>query len=153
MKAELFFWLAFSNKVPTWDILQKRTRQGPSICMLYREHEENIVHLIVGCHFTKEVWAASFTLLKGAGKWKGDSLSEAFKAWFKEQEVCEYRVFPIAVSWAIWCSKNEIIFQNASFTPEQVFYKVQLCFEEHRDIMKEKPQHQIGSLVIDESHP
>ena len=33
-KARLFMWCALENRVPTWDILQKRGFQGPGWCVL-----------------------------------------------------------------------------------------------------------------------
>jgi hypothetical protein len=86
-----------SNKIPTWDVLQKRAEKGPSIYMLCHEHEENVVQLLVGCHSPKEVWATLKKLLHGVGKWEGESLSKAFKNWVEDSTVRDFQAFPIVV--------------------------------------------------------
>lgn len=103
---------------------------------------DSVCHLFVGYHFSKEVWAACLTL-KGAGKWGGGSLSSAIKGWYEDKDVSKYKAFLIAVSWVIWCSRNEIIFQSLYYTLEQVFYRVQFCYEECKEAVRESSQGQI----------
>ena len=49
-------------------------------------------------HFLREVSPTSKTLMSGVGKWEGDTLSSAFKSWYGEKEVCDYKYLPIVVS-------------------------------------------------------
>jgi hypothetical protein len=51
------------NKVPTWEVLQKRDWNGLRICFISREQGECITHILVSCHFYLEVWYAKKTLI------------------------------------------------------------------------------------------
>jgi hypothetical protein len=50
----LFMWLALMNKVLTWEIMQKRARWVPGICILCREEEETITHLLIRCSYVQQ---------------------------------------------------------------------------------------------------
>jgi hypothetical protein len=56
LKVTLFFWLAASNRVLTWDALMQKGWIGPSVCLLCRASTENVTHLFIQCLFTKRVW-------------------------------------------------------------------------------------------------
>jgi hypothetical protein len=53
-KTRLFMWNALSNKVPTWDILQKRNNHGPGWCYLCKSVGESILHLFLECPLSKK---------------------------------------------------------------------------------------------------
>jgi hypothetical protein len=55
-KIRLFTWLAIENKILTWDILQRKGWEGPSICQLCSSDSETVLHLFVKCSFTRQVW-------------------------------------------------------------------------------------------------
>jgi hypothetical protein len=55
-KSKLFMWSVLTNKVPTWDILQKRNFSGPGRCPLCKTEGETTQHLFLDCHYIKEVW-------------------------------------------------------------------------------------------------
>ena len=65
---KLFLWLALSNKFPTWNFLQKGKIWELVFCMLSQENEENIYHMLVDYHFSKEVQAVLLNIMKGAKK-------------------------------------------------------------------------------------
>ena len=50
-----FTWLAFFNKIDTWDSLCSRGWFGPIRCFLCKEEAESIDHLFVNCSFAREV--------------------------------------------------------------------------------------------------
>jgi hypothetical protein len=93
--------------------LPKRDKHDePSIYMLCRQNEEFANHLFVVCDFSKEVWGASLTLMHGARKWEWGSLSNAFKAWYENKDVSEYKAFPIAICRAIGHSRRRYSSSN-----------------------------------------
>lgn len=49
-------WLVIMNEVLTWEVMQRRAKQGPGICPLCREDEETINHLLIKCSNAKQVW-------------------------------------------------------------------------------------------------
>jgi hypothetical protein len=56
LKIKLFTWLSLENKINTWDILCRKGRIGPSICLLCHGEEESSFHIFVTCPFTRRVW-------------------------------------------------------------------------------------------------
>lgn len=92
------------------DIIQKRSWQGPSICPICKEKEKSILHILVGCHFTKYVWSTSKTLIRGVGHWEGESLSQVFKYWYKNPNVKNFRAFH-----SLWAVKYGDLGMNFSF--------------------------------------
>lgn len=55
-KTKLFMWNVFENKVPTWDNLQKRNKQGLGWCPLCGVENDSVDHLFLRCNFGSEVW-------------------------------------------------------------------------------------------------
>jgi hypothetical protein len=55
-KTRLFMWNVLSNKVSTWDILQKRNNHGPGWCYLCKSEGESTLHIFLECRYIKEVW-------------------------------------------------------------------------------------------------
>ena len=48
-KLDFFDWAATLEKVPTEDFSKRRNFHGPSRCVLCREEEESVHHLLVHC--------------------------------------------------------------------------------------------------------
>jgi len=55
-KACFFAWAAALEKVPTEDFLKRRNFHGRSRCVLCREEEETVHHLLVHCHWAYLLW-------------------------------------------------------------------------------------------------
>eukprot|EP00253_Pinus_taeda_P024520 PITA_24520 len=56
-KEKLFFWCILKRKVPTWDTLQARFKQGLGRCPLCKNDSETMDHLFIGCPIVKKVWS------------------------------------------------------------------------------------------------
>lgn len=52
-----FAWLLFNNKNLTWDNLQKRSWQGPSICFSCESDVETNLHIFFSCRLSLELWS------------------------------------------------------------------------------------------------
>jgi hypothetical protein len=50
LKIKLFIWLSVENKILTWDNLQCKGWEGPSICHLCSKEPETVKHLLVNCY-------------------------------------------------------------------------------------------------------
>lgn len=79
-KTRLFMWNVLNNKVPTWDILQKRNFSGPGWCTLCKSEGENIVHLFLNCNYINKVWTVVSSLLDLHYSWSGQDLEHAWKS-------------------------------------------------------------------------
>ena len=92
-KARIFLWCALKRKIPTWEILQARYKQGPSRCSLCREESESITYMFVECSFTRKVWNLTCQLLNINSRWEGGDLSTAWEHWWtNNSEKNLYRV-------------------------------------------------------------
>ena len=109
-KTRLFFWCILHNKVPNWDFLQKRGKQGPSWCSLYKSDEETLQHLFLSCPFNSSLWAESLRLTNIPLRWHGQDLSQAWNSWWQEAPDNKIRAFPLLIAWGTWIARNKIIF-------------------------------------------
>jgi hypothetical protein len=75
------------GKILIWDTVQSRGWEGPGLCYLCNQDSENIYHLFQQCSFTKSVWDKVIIDQGFKNSWKGNSLSECFKNWFKDKTV------------------------------------------------------------------
>jgi hypothetical protein len=71
LKIKLFIWLAVEQKILTWDILQQKGWEGPSLCILCKRSSEDINHLFLECTFTKLVWERIKIIQKIKRNWEG----------------------------------------------------------------------------------
>jgi len=55
LKIKLFIWLSMENKILTWDNLQSKGWEGPSICHLCKKEPKTANHLLINCIFTQQV--------------------------------------------------------------------------------------------------
>ena len=57
VKTKLFMWLTLTNKVLTWEMLQKRNTEGFIICLLYKQGDETTTYLFIGCIISQHIWS------------------------------------------------------------------------------------------------
>jgi hypothetical protein len=69
LNVKLFFGWIYLIKSSHGMCFKSAQGMGP-IFALCEEHKEMIYQLFVGCHFAKEVWVASITLMGGVRGWK-----------------------------------------------------------------------------------
>lgn len=67
-------WLALSNGVLTWELLQKRQVQGPSYCIFCKNCEETILHLAIFCPFTHQMFLKTNKTHGLGNVWSMDSI-------------------------------------------------------------------------------
>jgi hypothetical protein len=118
MKTRLFMWCALVNKVPTWDNIQKRTKQGSGWCCLCKNNEETILHLFLTCSFIKEVWRYFSRFLGLQCTWNEISLERAWKTWLNQRDYKDVKYLPLLIIWGVWLARNSLIFQEKPTVPE-----------------------------------
>lgn len=77
MKARVFMWCLLENKIPTWDNLQKRQKEGPSWCTLCKNVEESMAYMLLSFPFIMKIWVEFKLKTDIATKWHGESFLEA----------------------------------------------------------------------------
>eukprot|EP00253_Pinus_taeda_P008065 PITA_08065 len=118
-KTRIFLWCALKRKIPTWEILQARFKQGPSRCPLCQDASESITHLLVECSFTRQVWVETKKLLNITSRWEGGDLIAAWEFWWSNYPEKNLRNLPPILCWGIWIARNRSIF-NEKATPVEV---------------------------------
>eukprot|EP00253_Pinus_taeda_P036400 PITA_36400 len=111
-KARLFFWCVLKQKIPTWDVLQARFKQGPGRCSLCKDDSETIPHLFLGCPFTKRVWKEVTNLLKKHLRWEGESVLAIWEQWWNHSSEENLRNLPPIVCWGVWLERNKCLFKD-----------------------------------------
>ena len=109
-------WCALNNKVPTWDVLQKRSFQGPGWCVLCKRELESTCHLFLLCSFTKAVWREVSLLVGFHCQWEGETLSIAWESWWRSSSLQKHKILPLLVNWGLWLARNKAIFEDVSNT-------------------------------------
>jgi ribonuclease HI len=122
LKMILFFWLAWKNKILTWEQLQRKGWVGPSVCCLCNQREENLNHLFITCDFTRSAWAKCAHTLKFNHQWAGTSLNECMNNWLLNSQVSKR--IPIIICWFLWKERNKTLFEGHSPSTWAVCYKV-----------------------------
>ena len=77
-KTRLFMWCVLENRAPTWDILQRRSFQGPGWCALCKKELETNTHLFIWCSFTVAFWKECMRLVGLNHRWEGISVNSAW---------------------------------------------------------------------------
>jgi hypothetical protein len=136
LKVNLFFWLAFHNKILTWDNLQRKGKAGPSRCCLCGKMAENSKHIFIDCVFTRSVWEKSAKMLNCNFLWAGQSLMESMDNWVQNKNLSKR--LSIITCWIIWKERNRTLFDNWCPNAWAVVYKILDLLNIYPPISKEK---------------
>lgn len=98
LKSKLFMWLVLNNNVLPCEMLIKRNKVGPRICMLYRKSEENTLHLFLNYFFSHQFWTE-------------------VEEWYSRRDLKQFRVVPILVVRVMWLARNAQLFEDKVVPP------------------------------------
>lgn len=123
LKIKIFAWYLRRGVTLTRDNLAKRNWNGPKNCV-FCYYNESIQHLFFECHFAKFMWrAVSLTF----GLRTPYSVYDLFNLWargFSPKDRLKILVGAIAICWAIWLSRNDVVFNKSPIkTYMQVLYR------------------------------
>ena len=96
-KARLFMWCVLENRVSTWDILQKRSFQGPGWCALCKKELEMIPHLFINCSFTIAVWKECMSQVGLNHRWEGNTVNSVWENWWRSFSHSKLKTLPLIV--------------------------------------------------------
>jgi hypothetical protein len=86
-------------------------------CCQCHQAEETIVHLMLECPYSKEVWKEVERLIGIGNLWEGGSLEEAFKTWCNRKETSKIRALPLNIVWGVWLARNLKLFEDKETLP------------------------------------
>ena len=96
----------------TWEQLQTRGINGPSLCVLCEGNLEDIHHLFFCCPFSARI----FTFFEGKFSCSFpifSSVHSFLDRWFScTTSSAPYFFLPLFIFWGIWLTRNFILFEN-----------------------------------------
>ena len=111
LKVKVFLWLLHRGVILTKDNLAKRNWNGSKLCS-YCQNDETIAHLFFNCQMACLLWRIiSITF----GLSKPNSVVHLFGTWLQGLKRRQKNImFPglCALLWAVWLSRNDIVFQK-----------------------------------------
>ena len=127
-KCNFFMWLVVHSRCLTWDNLCKRGFQGPSMCVLCQNSEENISHLFFHCSFTRHIWHFWWNVWNQSC-WHVSSLAEFFARWGKAPVKTSFlqvawTLGPSFIIWHIWLERNRRIFKGEFLEVFHLWWKI-----------------------------
>jgi hypothetical protein len=146
-------WNVLSNKVSTWEILQKRNNHGPGWCSLCKSEGETTIHIFLECRFIKEVWSEVSRLLDLHCSWIGPSLEQAWQDWWSTRNYRGFRALPLLVIWGVWIARNSLIFKGVSLVPEITVAKSISILSSLSTYVERVKTRQFQEEVIDKTKP
>ncbi|KAL2943655.1 Bacterial non-heme ferritin [Bienertia sinuspersici] len=127
-----FCWKTIQNALPTKDNLVKRAVEIDPTCVFCGERETTD-HLFLSCEITRRIWSSSVLGLRIPSY-----PTPSFPMWFKNMftylqrtSVDSNRIWPylVAVTWAIWIHRNNIIFRKEDLNPRAILSLADAVFE------------------------
>ena len=103
-----FNWLCLSNRINTWDNLNKKRWIGPNWCCLCNFSNKTISHICIDCIFTLEVIQTLGIALLHPFPWKEDSYLQNLELWFRKEKFMTY--LTLLMCWQLWLTRNRYIF-------------------------------------------
>ena len=114
LKIKNFLWYLQRGIILTKDNLARKNWTGSQkYCGC--NSNETINHLFLDCHYARMVWRVIFF---ATGLTPPRSISQMFSSWLSNQHIKIRQLIWVgvaAVCWAIWRSRNDIVFNRTNF--------------------------------------
>lgn len=149
LKLKLFIWLAGNGNILAWDALTRRGWEGPGICLLCRLSSEDVSHLLVHCHFTKEVWNRLLSHYSIKVSWSGPNLSDCFSSWISKKNAPP--TLAAHTCWQLWAERNSATFENRPPSVSAVLHRILSNFQWQASSIKTFP-HKICDITLAVGH-
>jgi hypothetical protein len=123
LRIKIFMWFVHKGVILTKDNLTKRNWVGNSRCC-FCDHNESIKHLFLECPLAKLLWRSIHIAFNVNPP---SSMHTLFGTWLNgvDNHLAKHiRIGICALFWAIWNTRNDLIFNGTQFTNFlQVIYK------------------------------
>jgi hypothetical protein len=120
MKHKVFFWLLLRDRLNTRDLLRRKNQALDSytcdLCILQRT--ENVPHLFLRCNFAKACWNAI-----GVSVVTTRPLLQILRKIKERLAVSFFMEIIILMSWSIWTTRNDWLFNGKDPTVEDCLSK------------------------------
>jgi hypothetical protein len=117
LRCKILMWLALTNKLLTWDNLEKRNWHGPNHCILCKQFPEYVSHLFISCPFAGQVASTLKENLKIGADWNFPSLEECYKLWIHDRSLKLYAGLPCILVANLWWAQNVVTIKDKWMTP------------------------------------
>jgi hypothetical protein len=132
LRCKFFIWLVLHNKCWTADRLAKRYLPHPETCPFCDQDAETIHHLLVGCVFSRQIWAHVLQQL-GLIHLAPETAGSRFFGWWRRSSLAvpkEARKglnsLIILVAWEIWKHRNACVFDHVRPNTQEVLRAVDI---------------------------
>ena len=124
-KISCFIWLDVRCKILTWENLQRKGKQGPSICIMCKEDNETVEHLFINCTVWKLVAEHVCLHFNLHGFISQHSLVDMLLDWLgKISKISSYYQLPFYMMWTLWKVRNKMIFEDEKRNIFSIVYQV-----------------------------
>lgn len=126
---KFFTWLAARERCWTADRLERRHLPRPVDCPFCDQASKTINHILLGCVLVRQVW---LPIIDNWNKpnWLPTAEANLAKWWteINPQHHLQKRKWTVIllVAWMLWKHRNDIVFNGASPSPEEVLKKIDL---------------------------
>ena len=148
----MFMWCVLYDKAPTWDVLQKRSFQGPGRCVLCKRELESTLHLFLFSSYILDVWKEVSILVGFNCQWEGDTVGDAWHSWWRRSNQ-QQRKLPLLVLWGVWLARNQAIFKDVFCTPAITSTMTVGLYNSFPEHIRAGRDRRIITLDIDKSLP
>jgi hypothetical protein len=83
-------WLVLTNKLLTWDNLEKMNWHGPNCCVLWKLNFESASHFFVSCPYVGQVAMTIKEKFKVGVDWNNINLEECYTMWIQDRSLKMY---------------------------------------------------------------
>jgi len=119
-KISTLWWIIFNQKLLSWDFLIMKGFMGPYMCMLWKEDEETLDHMLGWCREVTYLMDKGDELFRRSDRIRNET-QRTIEEWGKYillnpifNQV--WNTFASFLMWNIWKERNKIFFKNKYLT-------------------------------------
>ena len=118
------------NRCWTADRLAKRGLPHPEACPQCDQDEETLQHVLIGCVFSRQIWALSLQILDLAAIAPTAENTSLFSWWAQsikrvpKEARKGLNTLIILIAWEIWKFRNSCVFEGSPVSIQQLLQKI-----------------------------
>ncbi|GLT34775.1 hypothetical protein SLA2020_092720 [Shorea laevis] len=132
-KIRVFIWRAILNALPSLDNLVRRGIAQAALCPCCHLADESIMHLLFYCPYVEPIWFGS-----AVGLHPRQLGANCFAEWWryvkhaaKQMQNPSLVEYCAIISWQVWKTRNEKLFEHADISPHQVLGRIHAMTQEY----------------------
>ncbi|XP_059070690.1 uncharacterized protein LOC131860311 [Cryptomeria japonica] len=132
-KAGAFLWTTLHGRILTGERLKLIRIARPNVCLLCKENEETVEHLLFWCSYTKKVWDWLLNNLQYESV-RSQSLKGFLLAWPACYKKSKWSILWVVSSamlvWHIWKERNRRVFNEEALSLDLLIPKIKTTIGE-----------------------